>query len=187
MKQAWLTPPFISIWHVFETHPDLWQSLIPDDGAYSYTVHLATASSMIYEHCLHFSLFAYGMLASSFRNCSYYYMAKLFALYRSGFWYCAAVYCSLCLLCLIGTSLDFVVVYRSHCNFVGRRENHTIWFSLHQFLLKFLFLVCDLFCLHPCVFHFISRPPCHTLACISCAAYSLSSSLLAHHLCLPAC
>ena len=77
---------------------------------------------------------------------------KVFALYWSGFWYCTAVCCNLCSWYLIGTSLDFVVVYRGHCNFVKRRKNRTIWFSLYQISLKLLFLVCISFCLCPRIF-----------------------------------
>ena len=82
------------------------------------------------------------------------------------------MYCSLCSWYLIGTSLDFVVVYRGHCNFVERRENHTVWFSLHQILLKLLFFICVSFCLHPHVF-----PPCtlypslRTCSHLACCVY----------------
>ena len=84
---------------------------------------------------------------------------EVFALYWSGFWYCTAVCCNLCSWYLIGTSLDFVVVYRGRCNFVEGRENCTVWFSLHQFLLKFLFLACDSFYLCVCVFPLCTSYP----------------------------
>ena len=104
---------------------------------------------------------------------------EVFALYWSGFWYCTAVCCSLCSQYLIGTSLDFVVVYRGRCNFVERRENRTIRFSCHQFSLKFPFLACDLFYLRICVLYFVPCTLHYTLTCVLHAAYFLSSSSLA--------
>ena len=93
------------------------------------------------------------------------------------------VYCRLCSWHLIGTSLDFVVVYRGHCNFVERRENLTVQFSLHQFLLKFLFLTCDLFYLCVCVFllrtlYPLLRTRLHLTCCVFSVFFFAHTSLV---------
>ena len=100
------------------------------------------------------------------------------------------MYCSLCLRYLIGTSLDFIVVYRVHCNFVERRENRTVRFSLHQFSLKFLFLACNSFYLHVCVFLLrTSYPSLCTHSCLACCVFSIfffthTSLMLACPICM---
>ena len=109
---------------------------------------------------------------------------EVFALYWSGFWYCTAVCCNLCSRYLIGTSLDFVVVYRGHCNFVERGKNHTVRFSLHQFSLKFPFLACDSFYLHVCIFLLCTSYPSlrtclHHACCIFSVFFARTSLVLA--------
>ena len=97
-----------------------------------------------------------------------------FALYWLGFWYCTTVCCYLCSQYLIGTSLDFVVVYRGCCDFVEGRENRTVWFSLHQSLLKSSFLACDLFYLRVCVFILRTLyPSLCTRSCLVCCVFSV--------------
>ena len=84
------------------------------------------------------------------------------------------VCCYLCVRYLIGTSLDFVVVYRGRCDFVERRKNRTVRFSLHQSSLKSLFLACDSFYLHVCIF--ILRTPyplLHTRSHLMCCIFSV--------------
>ena len=91
------------------------------------------------------------------------------------------LYCSVLQSVFAVLNWDFpglVVVYRSCCNFVGRRENHTVWFSLHQFSLKLSFLVCVSFCLCPCIFF--------TSYLVPLAMHLLASRML-HTLCLPPC
>ena len=99
---------------------------------------------------------------------------KVFALYWSEFWYCTVVCCNLCSWYLIGTSLDFVVVYRGCCNFVEERENCTVQFSLHQFSLKFPFLTCNSFYLCVCVFLLHTLyPSLHTRSHLTCCVSSV--------------
>ena len=94
------------------------------------------------------------------------------ALYWIGFWYCTTVCCYLCSRYLIGTSLDFIIVYRVRCNFVERRENHTVRFSLHQFSLKFPFLACDSFYLRVRVFILrTSYPLLRTRSRLACCVF----------------
>ena len=111
---------------------------------------------------------------------------KVFALYWLGFWYCTAVCCNLCSWYLIGTSLDFIVVYRGHCNFVKGEKIVPSGLASTSSHLSFQSSPATHFTFAFVFFHFIPHTPHYALAHISHAAYISSFSLLAPCSCSPA-